>query len=137
MRLWLPGWLPPGLNGPEGLLRRHWRKRSQDKLAIRGRIVTTGLWWDHADIPCNVVRGHRLFPAPRPCRIIWTRYAVRLMDFTNAAASFKNLEDVLVDLGVLEDDSPKFVTELVVRQEKVKKPGVGCSVEFLPVDRLP
>mgnify|MGYP003657256838 CR=1 FL=1 len=115
--LWIPFWLPAGLNGPNGLMRGAWQKRKKEKEKILLMVLQDG--------------GDKL-RAPVPCRIVWTRYYCGTpMDLTNAAASFKHLEDVLVKLEVLVDDSPKYVRELVVRQVRVKsRISVGCRVDF-------
>ena len=51
----------------------------------------------------------------------YTRRSVRLMDWDNAAGSFKLIGDALVKCGILEDDNPKIIKEFKVDQERVRK----------------
>jgi hypothetical protein len=100
-------------------MRSHYRTKAKEK--------------DKVALLVRSVRGH-LVRAPTPCRIVWTRvYCGNPMDWVNAAASFKHLEDVLVSLGVLIDDSPKYVHGLDVRQVRVAhKTDIGAMVVFEP-----
>lgn len=124
VRLVLPGWLPAGLNGPDGLIRRHWRRRRSDKEAIKLRVLASNS------------ATFDLHPVRIPCRVTWIRrYCGNPMDYVNAAASYKHLEDCIVELGILPDDSPKEIAEFVVRQERVaSRDEIGCEVWFDAVE---
>tara|TARA_R100000149_G_C5786742_1_gene80178 strand:- start:172 stop:531 length:360 start_codon:yes stop_codon:yes gene_type:complete len=101
---------PPGINR---LLRQHWavRKKQQNKLAEE--IA--------AKYPTDLIEG--------PVCVEYTRRSVRLMDWDNAAGSFKLVGDALVQLGILEDDNPQIIKEFRVDQERVKhRPEQGFTV---------
>jgi len=93
---------PPGINK---LLRMHWavRKKLQNNLVAEIK----------AAYPCDLIEG--------PVNVVYTRRSVRLMDWDNAAGSFKLVGDALVKCGILEDDNPKVIKEFKVEQVRVKK----------------
>ena len=92
---------PPGINR---LLRMHWavRKKHQNNLVSELE----------ANYPTDLIEG--------PVCVEYTRRSVRLMDWDNAAGSFKLVGDALVQLGILEDDNPQIIKEFKVDQERVK-----------------
>jgi len=98
---------PPGPNGPKGLIRMHWSKRKQ----VTRRIVKE-IW---AQIP----RPKSLYKTP--ITVSATRYAIRMMDEDNLVASLKIPLDVMVELGVLQGDSPKYMKLGDITQERVSK----------------
>ena len=113
-------WLPPGLNGPQGLMRMHWsQKRKAGEAAyllVRAALPST--------------------PPPKPpLRLTYVlRYARQPRDLDNLAASLKLPLDALVKARALPDDNPGVVAELVLRQEKVptvKEQGITITLEPL------
>jgi len=95
------GEIAPGLNGKDGLLREHWKKRG-----------------DRVQKYANWIAARRPAKAASPVRIIYTRYSVHRMDPDNAAASFKCWGDALVQAGVLDDDSPDIIQDFTVRSRR-------------------
>lgn len=66
-----------------------------------------------------------------PCKIIWTRYASRLLDADNLAGSFKFCQDQFArEIGV--DDGSELL-EFEYRQEKLSKREYYISVEVIEV----
>jgi hypothetical protein len=98
--------LMPGLNGAKGLIREHFtmKKSRATKLS----------WIIRAQL------GKKLVKYQGPVRITYKRYSTKLMDWDNHCASFKTLGDVLVSIGIIEDDNPNIIVEFVPLQEKVK-----------------
>jgi Holliday junction resolvase RusA-like endonuclease len=112
---------PPGLNGSNGLIRAHWTKRR--KMAADCLLRTL------AALPSKQrIAG--------PLRLRYTRrYARQPLDLDNLAASIKLPLDALVKAGVLEDDNPRVISELVTRQEKVATVAEeGYSIQLEPLD---
>ena len=93
---------PPGINR---LLRMHWAVRKQLQNNLVAEIQSA--------YPCDLIEG--------PVCVAYTRRSVRLMDWDNAAGSFKLIGDALVKCGILEDDNPKIIKEFIVEQERVRK----------------
>ena len=118
-RLEFPGLLLPGLNGPDGMIReRSWRggKARRAELAIRVRAAGRVR---RLELPAWLVYERRHTGTP--------------MDWANAAASLKHLEDAVVAAGWLPDDSPTHVLGLEVRQVRVPhKPERGSVVTLVP-----
>jgi len=117
-----PGYLAPGLNGKDGLLRMHWSRRralARD-LSIWIRCISASL------SGCST-------PLTGPVLVRYTRrYAKQPMDWDNLGASFKLIGDALVRAGVLADDSPKVIGRLELAQVKVasiKKQGTTIEIE--------
>tara|TARA_R100001594_G_scaffold143374_1_gene191256 strand:- start:149 stop:451 length:303 start_codon:yes stop_codon:yes gene_type:complete len=83
----------------------HWavRKKLQNNLADELS----------AEYPTDLIDG--------PVEVHYTRKSIRLMDWDNAAGSFKLVGDALVNIGILEDDNPKVIKEFYVKQERVPK----------------
>lgn len=111
-------YLLPGLNGKDGLIRQHFREaaRAKEKLFLCARAQRPAAW-----VPVE------------KCRVVYTRWAARRMDWDNAAASAKHLLDALVKAGIMRDDSPEVVVEFSVRQEKSKKLDECTTIEIIPV----
>ena len=93
---------PPGINK---LLRMHW--------AVRKKLQNNLVDDIKENYECSLIEG--------PVHILYTRRSVRLMDWDNAAGSFKLIGDALVKCGILEDDNPKIIKEFIVEQERVRK----------------
>lgn len=91
--------LPAGLNGDEGLIRQNFHSAKKVKEALR-----------------LLVRSQNIKPIKGKVRVEYIRYSNRLMDWDNAAASFKHVGDALVMEKVIEDDHPKIIRDFVVRQ---------------------
>jgi len=121
LRLDFPGLLPSGLNK---LMRMPWqaRGRERDAILIEVRCVL------------SQVPNPPSFPLPAPVRVVYTRRACKPMDPDNASSSVKHLLDAAVRCGILEDDSPEFIGELVSRQVRVPhKNEQGCTLAFEPM----
>lgn len=93
---------PPGINK---LLRMHYRVRKKLQAEIAEDIA--------ANYPLDLIEG--------PVTVDYLRKSVRLMDWDNAAGSFKLIGDALVQLGILEDDNPTVIKEFRVEQERVSR----------------
>jgi len=91
---------PPGINR---LLRMHWAVRKKLQLKLVAEIQEA--------YECDLIEG--------PVTVEYTRRSIRLMDWDNAAGSFKLIGDALVACGILEDDNPKVIKVFKVKQEKV------------------
>ena len=86
--------IAPGLNGDDGLQREHWtsyEKRLDNYTAI--------------------IKGQNLKPYKGCVAMKYERHSVQLMDWDNLGASFKCWGDALIKAGIIEDDSPKIITE--------------------------
>ena len=59
-----------------------------------------------------------------------------LMDWDNLAASFKLVGDSLHHLGIIEDDSPEFITALRVGQVRVSKKASKGTVVSIKTETL-
>jgi len=101
-------------------MRMHWTQRRRTKEQITLAVL--------ASLPSRRrVAG--------PVRLRYTlRYARARRDLDNLGASLKYPLDALVSAGVLEDDSPEHVAELVLRQEKVARVAdQGFTIELEPL----
>ena len=117
----LPGYLPPGLNGSKGLMRMHWGTKHKMSTEVINKITSTF----HDTLPN--FRG--------PVRVTFMRKSTRLMDWDNACASFKLVGDALVNLCVIEDDSPDIIHDFIPLQERVKtrkEHGIEITIEPIP-----
>lgn len=97
--------LLPGLNGEAGHLRLHFSKAVALKSALEFCIRRQKPPWLKKPIS--------------RCTIEFTRFCHSLMDWDNAASSFKHIGDALVKSGILKDDNPGIVTSFVPIQTKV------------------
>ena len=92
-----------GLNGSEGLMRQHYRKRKKKQtkynLLIKAQTKNRHL-------------GR--------VSVTYKTYTTRFKDWDNYGASFKFLGDALVHNKIIVDDSPKYITPFVPIQVKVK-----------------
>jgi Holliday junction resolvase RusA-like endonuclease len=107
--------LPPSLNGKDGLIRMHWAKKSQ--------LSKTWVWLIHAE---------NMNPHLGRVQVEFTRVSTRKMDYDNIRASFKLVGDALVRCGIIQDDSPDFITELKVKWKKaktLKEQGIMIKIE--------
>lgn len=94
---------PPSLNGKDGLLRSHWRKRREVKARIE----------EHLQLALAQTSAP---PAPARARVRYFRsYYRRPLDPDNLTASAKLVLDVLQAQGVLRSDAPEHL-ELEVDQ---------------------
>lgn len=100
LTLLLPG-IPPGLNGPSGLIRAHWGALMREKERWEQMIL---LARDY----------HRL--SFEHCEITYRVFSRKPMDWDNAAASFKFVGDGLKRAQLIRDDNPSVVRRLVVEQ---------------------
>lgn len=94
--------LPPT---PNQMLRMHWGKRGKAK---------SDLMWQ--------IRAQEIKEAPEPCEIhaLWTVY--RKMDADNAIGRLKLVIDALKEMGVLKDDSLRYVKLVDAEQERTNDP---------------
>lgn len=134
--------LPPGMNGNNGMDRMHYRAKQRWRQKLRDDILISlhdtfgfnafrvkidpkkeaGDW----DQTCNIRMA-------TPCREVYTRrYCGTSMDWVNAAASLKLLEDMVVRLGVIPDDTIEHILGFTPLQERVEtKKEEGCTLEFV------
>jgi hypothetical protein len=112
--------LPPGINV---LLRMHWAVRKKKQEEFRQHI--------HRQNP-----HHMRWEYTEPVIIQYTRKSSRYMDWDNAAGSFKLLGDSLVELGILPDDNPLIITELIIKQKKVTRIEQGFEIRIYPASSL-
>lgn len=110
-------YLTPGLNGTDGLMRQHFRDAGKLKDKIKWDIL--------AQRPPS---GFRCLKGP--VRVVYTRYTSALMDWDNAAASFKHIGDALQSAGVLLDDSPDVIAEFIPKQVKCKMKDRRTEIEI-------
>lgn len=99
----------PSLNT---LLNWHWATRKKEK-----EIWIKEIQYAMSQQPAFIPRK----PLIKRCKIAFTRYSVRQLDRDNLAGSFKVIGDALKRAGVIEDDSPEHVIELVANQGKVRR----------------
>lgn len=98
--------VPPGPNGPRGMLRSHWTRRRKVwrkwAMLVRIGMANQAIWGDaHYN---------------RRCQVGIHQARKRVMDQDNLVASCKVVLDVLKCNGLIKDDSPKWCN-LVVTQE--------------------
>ena len=65
--------------------------------------------------------------------IYFTRFSTREPDYTNMVASYKPVEDALVHLRILEDDSPKVIVSRGYAWEKCSPRGGYIKLEIQEV----
>jgi hypothetical protein len=134
---WIPGLLPPSLNGPGGLIRMHHRRKAKLRGEIGVLVLAFMPWAVRQARSSNRLRS---LPAlPGRWRVQFTRRSLRanLLDADNLAASFKLLGDALVDQCVLTDDSPRYLGQLVPDQERVDdRRETGTHLLFEPMEPL-
>lgn len=107
--------LPPGLNGSNGLKNMHYQQYSKEK--------KKWVW---------LVREQNPKKHSGKVRVNFTRVSTRMMDHDNTGASFKFVGDALEKCGVIVDDSPNYLTELIIGWEKAvsrKEQGVLIEIE--------
>lgn len=92
--------LPPLLNVWQ---RMHWGKRM--------KINEEWVW---------LIKEQALKIRPKRAKITFTRVSVRMADYDGIGGSFKPVGDALVKCGVLKDDSPLYIDELVLKWKKSK-----------------
>lgn len=100
-------YLTPGLNGSDGLLRQHFRFRKLAKTKLVVLLLSQRT-------PGND-------PLKGPLRVEYIRFCHQLMDWDNVGASFKNIGDALTNAGIIIDDNPKVVRDLVNVQKQIPK----------------
>lgn len=112
----IPGWVPPSLNEWQ---RMHWAKR--------GRVKNTAALL----VMQALTEGHKSLPRFRGkvSIEITLSYPRNLRDEDNLVASVKPLLDAIRGLGVIVDDSPKWL-ELSVKQAKGRRQ-TACVIQAL------
>lgn len=100
---------------PNRLKGHHWGTYHKHRQEVRDR-----LWFENEELR-RLARGvTRYWPVEPPLRVTYElRYARTPRDLDNVAASVKPVLDALKHLGVIEDDKPAIVAELVTKQTKV------------------
>lgn len=115
--------LTAGLNGSDGLMRKHYHAAKQVKNALTFEALS------------QRPAGHNALTGPLIVR--FTRYCHRHMDWDNAASSFKHVGDSLVAAGIIADDSPKVIAVFEPRQVLVpKKEKTYMTVEILEYETV-
>lgn len=108
--------LTPGLNGPDGLIRQHWAKAAKKKKEYKLLALSQ--------------RPRGWVKISHPIKVVFTRFEARVLDRDNALASIKHLLDSLEKAGIIENDGPKIVAEIVVKQVKVNKKETKSTIEI-------
>lgn len=104
----LRGYRPLSLNRQQRMHYRN-RKRDLERTSLMLRAATAG-----KVIP--------MFAAP--VRVTYWQFYARLpMDWDNFGASMKHILDGLVRIGILQNDSPREVAQVILGQTKVKTEG--------------
>lgn len=84
------------------LLRMHWTKRAKMLEQIQWKI-----------------RSQTVSRHPGKVRIVFHRFAVKLMDWDNYAGAFKFIGDALHGNKIIVDDKPAIVVEFIPKQTQV------------------
>ena len=94
----------PGLNGPDGLIREHYRpaKKRKDRYLIYCLSQKKG---SHKGI----------------VTVKAVRHSIKLMDWENLWSSFKHIMDAIVDAHIIKDDDPTIIINFSVSQVKISK----------------
>ena len=93
-----------GLNGPNGLMREHFRQGIKKKEKYQA-----------------IIRSQTRNRHKSQVSITYIGYKSVLMDWDNFSASFKYIGDSLVKTKVIVDDNPKIVRPFIVQQIKCKR----------------
>ena len=109
------GAIPPSLNGSGGLMRMHYHVKKEQKQKIMWHILE---------------ENKKKIKFEGQVRVITTGHSSRFSDWDNFGTRFKLVGDALIDLGILVDDSPKFITEFVTIQLKSKMADARYIVEI-------
>ena len=88
----------------------HWR--------VRKSIVDT--WHEYVSLIALEGNFEPIKAYPVTVSYVFT-FKTRALDTLNCAAMAKMAEDAIVRVGILEDDSPKFVNESCILVEKGKR----------------
>lgn len=96
--------MPPALNGSKGLIRMHWTKRAKTKEKFA---------W--------LIKEQKPSPIRGKVKLTMVNYAIMPMDWDNFASRMKIPNDCLVNMGMIEDDSPKVIVDFDPYQVKVSK----------------
>ena len=118
-----PGYAPPPMNGPKGLMRisGRWAGRERQKMNADADIYV-------ASAISQLGKFKVTPPVHLHCVYL---YCGVPRDWMNMGAGFKFLEDAIVRAGVLPDDSPRYVVEVSFGQIRVKtRKEVGCQIEI-------
>jgi len=120
--LFIPGPLPPSLNGGGGLQRSHWAKADRVKKSWENRV---NAFW--------LAAGKPQVLGPIGIEIVfWLPPGAKLLDpVDNLPARCKLPLDALVKTGAIEDDSPRIIRRNAVYQDRVDRAdqqGVSFSV---------
>lgn len=125
--LFIPGPLPPSLNGAGGLQRSHWAKTRRVKKSWVNRVAAAWL-----------ASGRPRIVGPIGIEIVfWLPPGAKFLDpVDNLPARCKLPLDALVKTGAIEDDSRRIVRRNAVYQDRVDRldqQGISFSVaSFTP-----
>jgi hypothetical protein len=99
--------------------RSHWRAKHRE--SIEARLATFAALQDATPDPATLcVHG--------PVRLIWGIHLAKrrkFMDRTNATATLKPFEDALVELGLIDGDTPDIVTDIKIHQFLYAEHGIA------------
>ena len=107
--------IPPSLNGAGGLINMHFRARKQKKESIMWYILD---------------QNKEKISFADKVRVTTIKHSSRLMDWENLASVFKLVGDALIDLDIIVDDSPKYITKFEMFQEKSTRIDARYIVEI-------
>lgn len=89
------------------LLRMHWSKRSKEKKMLSLMVLSVLPPRDREILKSNADIAN---PSPAMVNIHYTRYSRSKNDADNLTASFKLMGDALKGIGLIRDDSEKYIT---------------------------
>ena len=99
--------------------RKHWRVKYRE--SVDARLTTFAALQDTTTDPAS-------FGVHGPVKLIWVINLAKrrkLMDRTNATATLKPFEDALVELGVIDADTPDIVTGIEIHQNLYQCHGIA------------
>lgn len=84
------------------------------------------------DIQSDILAKKGLKKITTPCRVVFYHYRKNLLDYDNLYT--KSILDAVVRLGILEDDSPKYIQEISHKQIKSKEEKTLILIEEITGD---
>lgn len=118
----LPGYYPQSANQ---MLRKHWavRKREQSRLkwTVIDALASTGM-------PLPPI----FYRSAVPMRMTVRVFRKRRLDYDNAIAGLKPLVDVIKELGIIHDDSPKWLDLGLDERIDLSNPRTEIDIEPMP-----
>ena len=111
--------LPFATPSNNAVMRMHYRKRTQQ----------------HHDYTLEVKSLVSYQEVFKRCKITVTRHASRQLDWDNMGGGLKFLLDAMVKNGIIQDDNPKCVVSLDLKQEKCRRKEEKTVVEIEDLER--